>query len=140
MSQQPDSDTYHTQRLYEPHSSPHAYVNQQSPSQTFFNFNQAIIKLFRCQTELTYSVKYLHQQTTDALTNIAKSSSLQENQHCINDMPKFKVKDPQSFDEWLEQINKVTSLTNKDPYNFENLRDHSAELLVHIHPPWDGTK
>ena len=28
----------------------------------------------------------------------------------------FKAKDSQSFDDWLEQINKVASLTNKDPY------------------------
>ena len=29
--------------------------------------------------ELTYSTQLLHQQTTDALNNIAKSSLLQEN-------------------------------------------------------------
>ena len=31
-------------------------------------------------------------------------------------MPPFKAKDPQSFDDWLEQIDKVASLTNKNPY------------------------
>ena len=31
-------------------------------------------------------------------------------------MPVFQAKVPQSYDEWLEQIDKVTSLTNKDPY------------------------
>ena len=31
---------------------------------------------------------------TDALENIAKSSSFQENQHFINDIPIFKAKDP----------------------------------------------
>ena len=52
----------------------------------------------------------------EALNNIAKSSSFQENQHFMNDIPIFKAKDPQSFDEWLEQIDEVASLTNKDPY------------------------
>ena len=40
----------------------------------------------------------------------------QENQHFINDIPSFKAKDPQSFNAWLEQIDKVVALTNKDPY------------------------
>ena len=31
--------------------------------------------------ELTHSTKWLHQQTKEALENIAKSSSFQENQH-----------------------------------------------------------
>ena len=53
---------------------------------------------------------------TGALKNIARSSTFQENQHFINDIPIFKAKDPQSFDDWLEQINKVASPTNKDPY------------------------
>ena len=50
------------------------------------------------------------------LENIAKASPFQENQHFINDILIFKAKDPKSFDDWLEQINKVASLTNKDPY------------------------
>ena len=66
--------------------------------------------------ELTYSIQLLHQQTTDAQNDIAKSSSLQENLHFINDIPIFKAKDPQSFNEWLEQIDKSASLMNKDPY------------------------
>ena len=52
----------------------------------------------------------------DALENIAKSSSFQENQHFIIDISIFKAKAPQSFDDLLEQIDKVASLTNKDPY------------------------
>ena len=38
--------------------------------------------------------------------------------HFINNIPIFifKAKDLQSFGEWLEQIDKVTSLTTKDPY------------------------
>ena len=43
-------------------------------------------------------------------------SSFQEKQHVISDIPIFKAKDPQPFDAWLEQKDKVTSLTNKDPY------------------------
>ena len=85
--------------------------------------------------------KHLHQQTTDALNNIAKSSSLQENLH-FNDIPIFKAKDPPSFDEWLEQIDKVTSLTSKAPINspLQSLKALLAELSVNIHPLWDGTK
>ena len=103
MSQQLENDTYHTQRLYEPHTFPHASINKQPPNQTFFDFNQSILELFRFQTELTHSTQGLCQQTIDALNNIAKSSLLQENQHFINDIT-------------MEQIDKVTSLTNKDPF------------------------
>ena len=52
---------------------------------------------------------------TDALGNISKSSSFQENQHFLKDISIFKAKDPQSFDGWLELIDKVASLTNEDP-------------------------
>ena len=38
-------------------------------------------------------------QSADALNDIAKSSSFQENQNFINDIQIFKAKDPQSFDE-----------------------------------------
>ena len=31
-------------------------------------------------------------------------------------MPIFKAKDPQSFDDWLEQVDKLAALTNKGPY------------------------
>ena len=81
--------------------SAHAYLNQQPPNQTF-NFYQSVIRLFRHQTELTHSTQCLHQQTTYVLNNIAISSSLHENLHFINDIPIFKAKDPQSFEEWLE--------------------------------------
>ena len=53
---------------------------------------------------------------TDTLENIARSSTFQKNQHFITDVPIFKAKDPQSFDDLLEQIDKVASLTNKHPY------------------------
>ena len=116
MPPQSNNAMYHPQRPYEIPTSPHAYVNQQHPNQTPFNFNQSIIKLFICQTNLTHSTQWLNQQATNALNNTAKSSSFHENQHFINDIPIFKAKDPQLFDEWLEQIDKYASLTIKDPY------------------------
>ena len=51
-----------------------------------------------------------------ALQNVARSSTFHGNQHFINDIAIFKAKDPQSFDDWLEQIDKVATLTKKDPY------------------------
>ena len=80
------------------------------------NLNQSVVDLLRHQTDLTQNTQCLHQQTTDALYNIAKSSALQKNVHFINDIPMFKAKDPQSFNDWLDQIDKVTALTNNDPY------------------------
>ena len=116
MPQKSNNDTYPSQKPYETLTSPNAYANQEPPNQTSFNSNQYVVELFRGQTELSHGTHWLHQQTTDALNNITKSSSFQGNQHFINDIPIFKVKNPQSFDEWLKQINNVGSLTNKDPY------------------------
>ena len=116
MPQQSNNDMYHSQRPYETPTSSHAYVNQQCPNQTSFDLNQSVVELFRRQTKLTHSTQWLHQQTTDALNNIAKSSSFQENQHFISGIFIFKAKDSQSFDEWSEQIDKIASLTNKDPF------------------------
>ena len=48
----------------------------------------------------------------DALQNIIRSFTFQE----TNNSSIFKVKDPQSFDDWFEQITKVAALTIKDPY------------------------
>ena len=75
----------------------------------------------------------------DTLENIAWSSTFQENQHFINNIPIFKAKDPQSFDDWPEQIDKVAALNKKDPYKFA-LRDHLVEQLAYFHPLWDGAK
>ena len=112
------------------------YINQQHPNQTPFNLNQSVMKRFRHQNELTHSTQCLHQQTTDALNNIAKSCSLQENLHFINDIPIFKAKDLQSFDEWLEQIDKVTSLTNKDPYKLTLTKSQgSFSRTISSYPP-----
>ena len=116
IPQHSNNDVYHSQRPYGTPVSSHACVNQQPFNPTPFDFNQSIVKLFRCQTELTHSTQWPHQQITDALENIAKSSLFQENQHFINDIPIWKPKDPQSFDDWLDQMNKVASLTNKNHY------------------------
>ena len=106
MSQQPDIDPPPNHRLYKAHT-PHTYTNQEYPSQTTTDINKSIVEHFRPQTELTHNTQLLYQQTTGALNNIAPSSSFQENLCFINDSPIFKAKDPQSFYELLEQIDKV---------------------------------
>ena len=88
---------------------------EQQIYQTPINANQSVVNLLRHQTD-TNNMQCLHQQTMDALHNIAKSSILQENVHFINDIPIFKAKDPQSFDECLDQIDEVAALTNNHPY------------------------
>ena len=95
MQQQPSNDTYHLQRPCETSTSPQAYVNQHSPNQNTFDFNKSVFELFWWETELTHSTHQLYQQTADAWNNTAKSSSFQENQHFISDIPIFKAKDPQ---------------------------------------------
>ena len=92
--------------------------------------NQSVVKLFRCQTELTHSSQWLHQQTTDTLANIAKSPSFQENQHFINDIPTFKTKDPKSFDDWLKQIDKIALLANKDPYKLPLMKSQGSFIRM----------
>ena len=42
--------------------------------------------------------------------------SFQEKHHFISDIPIFKARDHQSFDEWFKQVDKYTSLRNKDPH------------------------
>ena len=114
----------------------HAYVNQQPPNSNSFHINQFVVELFRCQTKVTYSNQWLHQQTTDPLENIAKSSSFQENQYFINDLPIFKVKDSQSSDDWLEQIPKVASLTNKDVHKLSCTKSQgSFSRMISSFPP-----
>ena len=75
------------------------------------------------------------------MNNIAKSS-FQENQHFINDVSIFKAKDPQPFDEWLEQIDKVALLTNKDPYKLALAKSQGSfrRTISSSQPSWDGTK
>ena len=102
------------QRPYETPVSLQAYVGQQPLHLTPIDFNQSVVELFLCQTELAHSTQHLHQQMMDALDNIARSSTFKENQHFINDIPNFKAEDPQSFDHRLEQIDEVAALTNKD--------------------------
>ena len=71
----------------------------------------------------------------DALHNIDKSSVLQENVHFINDFPMFKAKEPQSFDDWLVQINKVAAVTNNNPYKLTLAKSQAplAKPSAHIH-------
>ena len=70
---------------------------------------------------------------------ITKSSALQENLHFIHDIPTFKAKDPQSFNEWLDQIDKVTVLTNNDPYKLAIAKfQGSFSKTISSYPPTLG--
>ena len=62
----------------------------------------------------------------DALQNIIRSSISLENQHFINDLPISKAKDPQSFVDWLEQIEKVAECTNKDLYKLAHAKSQGS--------------
>ena len=108
------------------------------------DFNQSVVELLKCPTELTHSTQCLHQQTTDALHSITKSSSLQENLHFIHDIPMFKAKYPQSFDEWLDHIDKVASLTNNNQYKLALAKSQgSFSKAICSYPPrlgWNKIK
>ena len=119
----------HPNRAHAPNGTNHpAYRYQElqtpaqsnSPEQQIYqtptDLNQSVIHLLRHQTDLAQNTQCLHQQTMDSLHNIAKSSAVQENVHFIYDIPMFRAKDHQSFNDWLDQINKVTAPTNNDPY------------------------
>ena len=139
MPQQSEISTNQIHRLYKAHTPPQTYTNQHQPNQTPFTFNQSVIEPLRHQTKLTHSTQCLHQQTTDALNNTIKSSSLQENVHFIHDIPIFKAKVPQSFNEWLEHIDKVASLTNKDPYKLAPMASQgSFSRTISSYPPTLG--
>ena len=48
----------------------------------------------------------------------------------------FKSKDPKSFDKWLDQIDKVTSLINKDPYKLALAESQgSFSKTISSYPP-----
>ena len=71
--------------------------------------------------------------------NIARSSTFQENQHFINDILIFKAKDPQSFDDWLEQVDNVAALNNKDPYKLALAKSQgSFSRTISSFPPSMG--
>ena len=75
----------------------------------------------------------------DAWQNIARSSTSQESQHFINDIPIFKAKDPQSFDDWLEQVDKVDAFTNKDKYKLALAKSQgSFSRTISSFPPSMG--
>ena len=95
-----------------------------------------MVVLLRCQTELSHSTQCLHQQTTDTLHNITKSSALQEHLQFIHDTPIFKAKDPQSVNKWLDQINKVKTLTNNGPYKLALAKcQGSFSKTISSYPP-----
>ena len=51
----------------------------------------------------------------------------------------FNAKVVQSFDEWLDQINKVTALTNNDPYKLALARlQGSFSKTISSYPPTLG--
>ena len=60
----------------------------------------------------------------------------------MNDIPIFKAKDAQTFDDWLEQINKMAALTNKDPYKLALAISQGSfnRNISSFCPLWDGTK
>ena len=66
--------------------------------------------------------------------------------HFINNISIYKAKDLQSFNEWLEQIDKVASLTitNKDPYKLTLLKSQgSFSRTISSYPPtleWNKIK
>ena len=98
-----------------------------------------MVELVRYQTELAYSTQCLHQQTTDALHNIAKTLAPQGNLHFIHVIPMFKAKDPQSFDDWLDQTDKVASLTSNDPYKLVLAKSQgSFSKTISSYPPTLG--
>ena len=55
IPQQSNNDMHHSERPFETPTSSHIYINQQPPNLTPFDFNQSVVKLFRCHTELTHS-------------------------------------------------------------------------------------
>ena len=139
MSQQSETNTHQVYRPYEDRVPPQSHANQQYPSQTSLDLNQSVVKLFGHQTELTHSTQCLHQQTTDTLNSIIQSSSNQEKLHFINDIPIFKAKDPQSFNEWLEQIDKLASLKNKDLYKLTLVKSQGTfSRSISLYPPLLG--
>ena len=103
------------------------------------DFNQSVVDLMRCQTELAHSTQCLHQATTDALQNIVKSSALQENLHFIHDIPMFKAKDHNCLmNGW------IAALTNNDPYKLALAKSQgSFSKTISSYPPtlcWNKIK
>ena len=94
----PYNDSHQTYNCQEPQTNIHPNCIEHQVHQTLPDFNQSVVPLLRHQMELAHSTQCLHQQTTDALHNITKSSALQENLYFIHDIPIFKAR-PQPFDE-----------------------------------------
>ena len=59
IQQHPNYKAYHLHRPYETPVSPHVYIGQQPPNLSLFDFNQSLVKLIQCQTELTHRTQDL---------------------------------------------------------------------------------
>ena len=132
--------TMHTAYGYQELQTP---AQSNGPKQQIYqaptNLNQSVVDLLRHQTDLGQNTQFLHQQTKDAIHNIAKSSALKENIHFINDIPMFKAKDPQSFNDWLDQIDKVVALTYNDPSKLALATSQgSFNKTISLYPPTLG--
>ena len=139
MSHAPHGNTHSAYRHKELHTHTHMPIPLNNKFIRLPNLNQSVVKLLRHQTELVHNTQCLHQQTIDALHNIAKSSALQEHVNFINNMPIFKAKDSKFFNEWLDQINKVNSLANNDPYKLALAKSQSSfNKTVSSYPPTLG--
>ena len=97
MVHAPNGTTHPAYRYHELQTPRQSNSPKQQIYQANTNLNQLVVDLLRHQTDLTQNTPCLHQQTTGALQNIAKSSALQENIHFINDISMFKAKDLQSL-------------------------------------------
>ena len=90
----PHFDSHQTYKCQEHQTKTHPDFIDHQVHQTPVDFNQSVVALMRHQSELAHSTQCLHQQTTDALHNIAKLSALQENLHFIHDIHILKPKTP----------------------------------------------
>ena len=137
MSHNSQIDTHPTYRHHEVWANPKLiWLNNNfiKPS----DFNWSVVELLRHQMELAHSTQYLHQSTTNELDSITKSFSLQEKLTFYSQHPIFKTKELQSFNKWLYQIYKVTSITNNDPYKLalgksQGPFSKTISSCIHIH-------
>ena len=55
-----------------------------------------------------------------------------------------KAKNPQSFNDWLDQISKVAALTNIDPYKLALAKSQGSfsgtKAYIHLHFGWNKIK
>ena len=72
----PHVDSHQTCNCQEPQANAHSDYIDHEVHQTPPDFNQSVVALLKHQTESDHSTQCLHQQTTDVLHNIIKSSAL----------------------------------------------------------------